>query len=262
MRPCSLFHPSASAGKLPFLTKNQVAVRVAAIVATAELLIMLALGSNWHNVSASSGAFLNLALLMVVSTPAIYLLVIKPFVDARDQALAQISHLAFTDPLTQLANRRLLMEHLEKLIASNIRHRIHGALLLIDLDGFKAVNDANGHEAGDALLVGIAKRIQTITRTEDIIARLGGDEFVVLINHLGDDEKTARDKAMRVAGKIVDAVTQPFDFHGKTFQVGASIGVRLIGFKAADTDTAIREADTAMYRAKRGDEGCVVFYGG
>lgn len=261
MRPCRLFHHPVRAGKLPLLTKNQVAIRVAAIVALAELLIVMVMGGA-QDMGAPTGTFLNVALLMAVSTPAIYLLVIKPFVDARDEALTQISHLAFTDPLTQLANRRLLMEHLEKLIAGSIRHRIHGALLLIDLDGFKAVNDTNGHGTGDALLVGIARRIQTITRTEDIIARLGGDEFVVLINHLGNDEKTARDKAMRVAGKIVDAVTQPFDFDGKTFRVGASIGIRLIGFQAADTDTAIREADIAMYRAKRGGEGCVVFHGG
>lgn len=237
------------------------AVRVAVIVALAELLIMLVLGTATHQMSAPAEAFIDAALLMVVSTPAIYFLVIKPLIDARDGALAQISHLAFTDPLTQLANRRLLTEHLHKQIASSSRHRIHGALLLIDLDGFKAVNDNHGHDAGDALLVEIARRIKTITRSEDIIARLGGDEFVVLINHLGDDEESAGGKAMRVAGKVFEAVIKPFDYKGNTLHVSASIGVRLIGAGDADTESAIHEADTAMYRAKRKDEGHIVFSG-
>lgn len=242
------------------LTTNQVAVRVAVIVALSELLIMLILGSVTKDMSTTAAAFVDVALLMAVSTPAIYLLVIKPFVNIRDEALAHVSYLAFTDPLTQLANRRLLMEHLEKLIASSIRHKFHAALLLIDLNGFKAVNDIHGHDAGDVLLVEIAKRIQTITRSEDVIARLGGDEFVVLANHLGNDKEAAHSKAELVARKIIDAISLPFNFNGKALQVGASIGVRLIDAEETDTDAAIREADYAMYHAKRGKEGNIVFF--
>lgn len=133
---------------------------------------MLVLGAVPHEASTHSEAFLDAASLVLLSTPPIYWWVIKPFVDARDEALAQVSHLAHVDPLTQLANRRLLSKHLQRAVAGIVRHRIYGALLLLDLDGFKLINDAHGHDAGDAVLVEIAKRMQSITRSEDIVARL------------------------------------------------------------------------------------------
>jgi diguanylate cyclase (GGDEF)-like protein len=242
------------------LTTKQVVIRIAVIISTAEILIMLVLGAIPHEASTYSEAVLDAVLLVVLSTPPIYIWVIKPFVIARDEALAQISHLAHVDPLTQLANRRLLSKHLEKAVAGIVRHKIYGALLLLDLDGFKPINDAHGHDAGDAVLVEIAKRMQSITRSEDIVARLGGDEFVALVSHLDVDERIARDKALRIAKKLIDLVNKPFDFNGKTLHVGASIGIRLLGFEELDTETAIRDTDIAMYRAKQAGKGCAVFF--
>jgi len=242
------------------LTTRQVIVRIALIMASAEFLVMTALKVIPHGAGTCSEAALDTALLALLSVPAVYIWVIKPFANARDAALEQVRQLANVDPLTQLANRRLLSKHLEKAIASIVRHRIFGALLLMDLDRFKPVNDAHGHNAGDAVLIEVAKRMQSITRSEDIVARVGGDEFLVLISHLDADERTARDKTALIASKLIHLVNEPYEFHGETLRVGASIGIRLLGFEALATDTAISEADLAMYRAKQAGGGCAVFF--
>ena len=242
------------------LSTRQVVIRVAIIIAAVESLIMLALGSIPHAASTYSEAVIDTGLLIVFSIPAIFLWVIRPFVTARDQALAQFSRLAHVDPLTQLANRRMLSTHLEKTIASNIRHKMYGALLLLDLDRFKPVNDAHGHEAGDALLVEVAARMQSVTRSEDVVARLGGDEFVVLIGYLDVDEQRARYKASLVASNLIELVSKPFSHAGTRLQVGASIGIRLLGPENIDPDSAISHADRAMYQAKQTGRGHAVFF--
>jgi diguanylate cyclase (GGDEF)-like protein len=242
------------------LTSKQVIIRIAIIIASAEFLIMAALTAFPHEAGTFSAVVLDTALLALVSTPAIYIWVIRPFVKARDEALAQVRESANVDPLTQLANRRLLSKHLERAIAGIVRHKIYGALLLLDLDGFKPVNDAHGHNAGDAVLVEVAKRMQSITRSEDIVARLGGDEFLVLISNLDSDERTARDKASLIATKLINLVNEPYDFHGVTLRVGVSIGIRLLGSEGLATEKAISEADMAMYRAKQAGGGCAVFF--
>jgi two-component system cell cycle response regulator len=242
------------------LTTKQVAVRIAMIISSAELLIMLLLRVAPLETGSYAEAVLDTVLLAVFSTPAIYFWVIKPFVDVRDEALAQISHLALTDPVTQLANRRLISKHLGNTIAGCVRHRDYGAVLLIDLDGFKLVNDSYGHETGDAVLVGIAERLQSIVRSEDVVGRMGGDEFIILLEHLGADERIARDKVLRLAEKLINTINKPLEYNGKTLHVGASIGIRLLGFEEVDTETAMSEADIAMYRAKAAGRGCAVFF--
>ena len=242
------------------LTTRQVVARIAVIISSAELLIMLMLRVISREAGTYSDAVLDTALLVVLATPAIYLWVIKPFVDARDQALDQINHLALTDPLTQLANRRLISKHLRKPIGGSIRHKDHGAVFLIDLDGFKHVNDTHGHEAGDRMLVEIAERLRSIVRSEDVVGRLGGDEFVFLMHRLGGDERIAHDSALRIAEKLINMINEPFEFNGKTLHVGASIGIRLLGFEELDMEIAISEADIAMYRAKEAGRGCAVFF--
>ncbi len=242
------------------LSKKQVVVRIAIIISLAEFLIMLVLQVIPHGAGPYSEAALDTVLLSLLSIPAIYIWIIKPFVDDRDKALAQVSRLALTDPVTQLANRRLISTHLGKLITGSVRHRDFGAVLLIDLDGFKLVNDRYGHEAGDALLVEIAKRLLFIVRAEDIVGRLGGDEFIVLLHRLGGDERLAHDRALRVAETLIKTISKPFDFNGKTLHVGASIGIRLLGFEELEPETAISDADSAMYRAKEAGRGCAVFF--
>jgi len=239
---------------MKLLTTKQVVVRIAIIIASVELLIMLMLMVSPYETDIYSVVAFDTVFLTVLSIPAIYIWVIKPFVDARDVALAQISHLALTDPLTQLANRRLISKHLGKVIAGRVRHKDYGAVLLIDLDGFKPVNDDHGHDAGDALLVEIAARFRSIVRAEDVAGRIGGDEFVVLIYRLSADERTARDMA------LIRVVNKPFDYNGQILQVGASVGIRLLGFEEMDTVAAMSEADIAMYSAKQAGGGCAVFF--
>jgi len=242
------------------ITKKQVVVRIAIIVSLAELLIMLSLRAIPYDVGIYPEAVLDTALLTLLTIPAIYLWIIKPFVDARDEALAQISHLALTDPVTHLANRRLIFEHLQKILTGTARHHDHGAVLLIDLDGFKLVNDNYGHEAGDAVLVEVAKRLQANIRSEDVVGRLGGDEFIVLLQRLGGDERIARDRALQFAEKLIDMINAPFDFKGKTLHVGASVGIRMLGNVELIVEDAISGADNAMYRAKQAGRGCAVFF--
>jgi two-component system cell cycle response regulator len=244
---------------VPLLTKNQVAVRIAAIIAAAELVIMWALsgiplGSYW------ALAAIDGTLLVVVSTPPIYFWVIRPFVRARDEALARVNLLAFTDPLTQLANRRRMSELLEKAMQGAFQNNVHGALLLIDLDGFKLINDAYGHQVGDLALAEVARRLRAVMRAEDALGRLGGDEFVVLVNRLDAHEGATRHKAFRIARKILAALNAPMDLNGRTAHVGASIGIRLLGFEPLDPDTGIREADFAMYQAKQAGGGRAAFF--
>lgn len=253
----SIMHAKMS---LSLLSTRQVIIRISAIIASAEFLIMLVLRFVPFEMNTFSEAALDVTLLAALSAPSIYIWVIKPFVNARDEALVQISHLAFTDPLTQLANRRHLLKHLERVIASSARHKIYGALLVIDLDGFKLVNDVHGHDAGDAVLVEIAKRFVSSIRSEDVAGRLGGDEFVVLVDHIDIDKHNANDKALRIADKLINLANIPFEFNGKTLQVGASIGISLLGFEHLDTDAAINKADIAMYRAKKTGKGHAVFF--
>ena len=158
-------------------------------------------------------ALFNAVILVAITTPLIYLLVIKPFITAHDEALTKINQLAYIDPLTQLANRRFLSSHLEMTVSGVVRHQIYGALLLLDLDGFKSINDLYGHDAGDTVLIATAKRLQSITRAEDVVGRLGGDEFVVLIDHLDNDERIAHDKVSRITTKLINKLNSPIEFN-------------------------------------------------
>ncbi len=242
------------------MTIKQVVVRITVIISVAELLIMVALGHIPFHAGLYYEAVIDVTALIVLSTPPIYIWVITPFVTARDEALAQLTHLAHFDPLTQLANRRLFSMHLEKALAGNVRHKDYGAVLLIDLDGFKQINDAHCHEAGDAVLIEIAERLRANARSADIVARLGGDEFAVLINRLGADSRVAREKALRVGEKLISSLGTPLDFKGTKLNFGASIGINLLDFEHPDIDTALRRADIAMYRAKQaGKRRAVIF---
>ena len=175
----------------------------------------------------------------------------------------EIQQLAFFDPLTRLPNRRLLQDRLGRLIAATRRNRRHGALLLLDLDNFKPLNDTHGHEIGDLLLVETARRLQETVRASDTIARFGGDEFVVLLGDLDGEREQARDQAEGLAGKIRAVLAEPFrlprpDGAGTVeHRCTASIGVALFAGEG-DAEDALRRADTAMYRAKKGGRDRVV----
>ncbi|MCB1646545.1 MAG: GGDEF domain-containing protein [Pseudomonadales bacterium] len=179
--------------------------------------------------------------------------------EARKQTM-EATQLAYTDSLTQLANRRLISEFLKKVIASNLRHKEFAAVLLLDLDGFKEVNDTFGHEAGDMALLQIADRLRNLVRHEDAVGRLGGDEFVVLIDRLGPDEVIARSRATEMADRLISLVGEPIDYEGHPLKVGVSIGIRLLGFDEIEPRVALRDADVAMYSAKNRGKGQASFF--
>ena len=183
----------------------------------------------------------------------------RDITERRNSAKA-IHHLAFYDVLTGLPNRRLFTERLDALVAARQEGGTLGAVLFIDLDNFKYVNDARGHATGDALLRHAAERLVTTVRARDTVARLGGDEFVILLNDLGDDPDTATQAAMKVAHKVLAALGEEVIIGEHAYRSSGSIGVALplrLGQTAHDL---LREADTAMYQAKAaGRNGVALF---
>ena len=153
--------------------------------------------------------------------------------------------LATHDGLTGLPNRFAFVEHLQRSVASAVRHARTGAILFVDLDGFKRVNDTLGHAAGDQCLVAVARRLVRRVRSSDLVARLGGDEFVVLLPEARDELGAAA-----VARKLLDEIAQPFVFGGSERWLRASIGIGLFPRDAVDPDLLMHHADGAMYRAK------------
>ena len=221
---------------------------------------MLALGIVDYEANIYVEASVDILLLAILSTPLIFILVITPFVKARDEALAQLSYLANTDPLTKLLNRRSIDIQLKKFIASSVRHKFYGAVLLLDFDDFKNINDVYGHDAGDKTLVEIANRLRSRVRLDEVVGRLGGDEFILLINNLDTNEHIARNTALRVAEQLVALLGAPINLDGTKLSIGVSIGIRIFGFDELEAESAIKDADLAMYRAKESEERkCVVF---
>jgi diguanylate cyclase (GGDEF)-like protein len=159
------------------------------------------------------------------------------------------------DALTGLPNRSLLRDRLQVAIRNASRSRARLAVLFIDLDRFKEVNDSLGHEFGDALLRAVAHRLKSGLRDSDTVSRLGGDEFVLLLPGVRD-----ADEARQVADKLLEAVDRVFELDGRTVQVGASVGVALYPEDGTDADTLTRHADAAMYRAKGAGRNTVRFY--
>jgi len=164
---------------------------------------------------------------------------------ARKQAEANLQFFASHDPLTGLFNRGMLNQRLQQALAQAQRFERTLAILFIDLDGFKLVNDTLGHNAGDALLAEIAARLRTTLREGDVIARMGGDEFVVLIEEFGEPLQVGE-----VAKKVLDTASRPYLLQGQECQVTASIGISTYPDDGRDAQALLRNADMAMYRAK------------
>jgi diguanylate cyclase (GGDEF)-like protein/PAS domain S-box-containing protein len=158
--------------------------------------------------------------------------------------------LAFFDPLTQLPNRRLLQDRLQQMLATRSRDEQYAAVLFLDLDRFKQLNDVCGHDQGDELLIQVAQRLLACVREVDTVARLGGDEFVIALANLGCDEVHARSGAMSVASKVRHAMAEPFDLPRSAWMLSASIGVTLVDGNQTLPEDVIRQADEAMYAAK------------
>ncbi|HET6850015.1 MAG TPA: EAL domain-containing protein [Gaiellales bacterium] len=180
--------------------------------------------------------------------------VIARDITERRRSAEQIAHLAYHDQLTGLPNRTMFHEHLETALARADRHRLAVAVLFIDLDNFKLVNDSFGHEAGDELLRDFGERLTSVTRATDVVARQGGDEFLVLVPDLEIDGGGIEPRALEVVASIEQKVRSvletPFRVSGTEVHVGLSIGVSIYPIDATDREQLLRNADTAMYIGK------------
>ena len=157
-----------------------------------------------------------------------------------------LESLALNDPLTGLANRRLLADRMSMALVHARRNKSAMAVVYLDLDGFKQINDTLGHGAGDVLLKMVAERLVATVREEDTVARLGGDEFIIALWHV-----SGTDYAATVASKVIEAVSQPYDIEGHTVSITTSAGVGIYPVHGEDADTLMKSADLALYEAKR-----------
>ncbi len=188
-----------------------------------------------------------------------FVAVVRDITESR-QRDEEIKRLAFFDPLTQLPNRRLLLDRLLRAQMNSSRAEQHGALMFLDLDHFKLINDTMGHDLGDELLQQVASRLKTCVREGDTVARLGGDEFVILLEGLGQSGPESAAHAEAVAGKILGALGEPYLLRGHPYVSTPSIGIVLFRGDNQSTDDLLKKADVAMYRAKAAGRNTVRFF--
>ncbi|WP_162824625.1 putative bifunctional diguanylate cyclase/phosphodiesterase [Saccharospirillum mangrovi] len=173
---------------------------------------------------------------------------------------ARMQKLAYQDPLTLLANRRLLIERLDGVRAQSRRTGQFAALLFVDLDHFKQLNDAFGHALGDELLIQVARRMKACSRTSDSLARTGGDEFVVLVGGLSSDQATAERAVQAYGDKLLAALRRPYNLQGQAYLLSASIGATLFRGDERSVDTLLVSADLAMYASKQSGRDQLCFF--
>ncbi len=172
----------------------------------------------------------------------------------------EISHIAFHDPLTQLPNRRLLVDRMQQALAASARNCRHGAVLFIDLDNFKTLNDNKGHDIGDLMLTEVALRLQGPIRKGDTVARLGGDEFIVMLTDLDENFEKSALLARLVGEKMLEAISQPYIFNDYEYHSTASIGISMFYGSADTVENLLRHADTAMYQSKHAGRNTLHFF--
>ncbi|MGB8408528.1 MAG: EAL domain-containing protein [Gallionella sp.] len=178
----------------------------------------------------------------------------------RKFAEEKIQHLAFYDNLTDLPNRLLLVDRLKQVLVSSSRSGRKGALLFIDLDNFKNLNDTLGHDMGDMLLKQVTQRLESCVREGDTVSRLGGDEFVVMLVDLSEQALEAAAQTEVIGEKILVALSQPYQLDRNTYRCTASIGVTLFSGNQQATDDLMKQADIAMYQAKKAGRNALRFF--
>lgn len=178
----------------------------------------------------------------------------------RKETEAQIEYLAYYDHLTALPNRRLLLDRLAHALAASSRSGQTSALIFIDLDDFKTLNDTWGHQTGDAMLLQVARLLTQTVRDQDTVSRLGGDEFVLVIENLGQDRDEAAAHAASVCDKLLAAIGQPLQLHECELTCSASIGITLFSNEAITIDTLMGQGDSAMYMAKAAGRNTYRFF--
>jgi diguanylate cyclase (GGDEF)-like protein/PAS domain S-box-containing protein len=178
----------------------------------------------------------------------------------RMRAEEKVAYLAFYDSLTGLGNRRLLHDRLERAVAVSARNKLYGALLFIDLDHFKTINDSVGHEYGDLLLQEVAQRLGAVLREADTISRPGGDEFVVILEEIGADRQQAAAHAKAASDKILQTLAKRYYLQEREYTGTASIGVVLFRGHEDKIDELLKRSDMAMYEAKKAGRGLARFF--
>lgn len=241
-------------------TVRQVLIQLAIIVFLAEILVMQILPILFPNVHGLLESLLDSIMLTIFSTPFVYWFVIRPYIKEKISFVERISHMAYHDPLTGLANRRLLSESVDEGVIEYRPNDVGGSILLIDLDGFKTINDQYGHEAGDMVIKEVANRLKHITRVSDIVSRIGGDEFVVLTGEFDDDDTLSNEKSLILAKKIISEISKPITYEKYSLHVGASIGIRIFNSAHEKFESLLREADTAMYASKKHGKGIATIF--
>lgn len=181
-------------------------------------------------------------------------------ISKNQEAQAQIHRLAYYDPLTKLPNRRLFEDRLSQALMTALRNKLYGALLFLDLDKFKSINDTAGHYTGDLLLVEVARRLHDLVRAGDTVARLGGDEFVVLLEGLSADAEEATAQIKSLCQKILNALALPYRINEHEFYCSASIGVDMYSQRALSAEELLKRTDMAMYQAKDAGRNTVRFF--
>jgi diguanylate cyclase (GGDEF)-like protein len=177
-----------------------------------------------------------------------------------NQREAEIKKIAFNDPLTGLSNRRLFMENLHHAFSLAKRAGRNGALIFIDIDHFKQLNDTHGHGKGDLLLKQIAERLSQSVRESDTVSRFGGDEFVVMIENLSRNKRTSVVEAERFASSLMQSINLPYQLGDLTYRVTASLGVAMFDGHHQSHEELLKDADVAMYQAKRAGRNKMVLY--
>lgn len=185
---------------------------------------------------------------------------IKEDITQRKASEKEIRELAFYDPLTKLPNRRLFLEQLKHAMLTSRREKSHSALLFIDLDNFKTLNDTYGHDIGDMFLVKVSSQIRHCIRDKDIVARLGGDEFVVMLEQLAHDQREAISATSNIGKKILQLLNQEYSFKEMQHRGSASIGICMFMNQYDRVEEILKRADTAMYEAKNAGRNALCFF--
>ena len=189
-----------------------------------------------------------------------YLFATSHDITQRKESEETIRQLAFHDPLTHLPNRQLLLDRLAHALTSCERGMNRGAILYIDLDNFKMLNDTLGHMMGDLLLQQVAERLVSCVREGDTVARLGGDEFVVMLENLNEQMIVAAEQVEYIGEKILAALSKPYQLKAQVFRSSGSLGATLFCKKAEDVDELLKQADIAMYQAKKAGRNTLCFF--
>jgi diguanylate cyclase (GGDEF)-like protein/PAS domain S-box-containing protein len=178
----------------------------------------------------------------------------------RKEHQAHIQHLAYHDALTDLPNRHLFIDRLEQALLRTQRTKSFGALIFVDLDNFKVINDTRGHLVGDALLAEVANRLRLVVREEDTVARLGGDEFVICMTEVGSVDDIARDIAINRANRMLQELHKPFRVQNDLVTISASLGLAFFHDHSVSASELLKHADMAMYKAKESGKNQLILF--